>query len=242
MGDPLELRLRGDELTLRKADAARISVGDVRPGSSDPCRHRGAAPQRPVRNRPAQPPRRAAERPPRTRGVLLAPQGGPARNPRRQAGDVRPGGQPDLRQDDPVQPAHWLQPARGQLPGGDGRPQGRQGPQPSRGHGDRPAGHLASLSPYTSEEVVTREFLLTERPSAIINIVDATNIERNLYLTMQLLELDIPMVIALNMMDELRANGGSVDVNAPRRRARRSRGSHRRRQERGHSTSRWSTP
>lgn len=72
---------------------------------------------------------------------------------------------------------------------------------------------IYSMSPYSSEELVTREFLLKEKPKGIINIVDATNIERNLYLSMQLLELNMPMVIALNMMDELRDNGGSVLVN-----------------------------
>lgn len=72
---------------------------------------------------------------------------------------------------------------------------------------------IYSLSPYTSEEIVTREFILKEDPKAIINIVDATNLERNLYLTMQLMELDRPMVLALNMMDEVWANGGSIRVN-----------------------------
>ena len=72
---------------------------------------------------------------------------------------------------------------------------------------------IYSLSPYTSEEIVTREFILKEDPKAIINIVDATNLERNLYLTMQLMELDRPMMLALNMMDEVWANGGSVRVN-----------------------------
>ena len=72
---------------------------------------------------------------------------------------------------------------------------------------------IYSMSPYSSEEIVTREFLLNEKPKGIINIVDATNMERNLYLTMQLMELDMPMVVALNMMDELRENGGSVHVN-----------------------------
>ena len=72
---------------------------------------------------------------------------------------------------------------------------------------------IYSMSPYTSEEIVSRSFVLDEKPKAIINIVDATNIERNLYLTMQLLEMDIPMVVALNIMDELTANGGSVDIN-----------------------------
>ena len=73
---------------------------------------------------------------------------------------------------------------------------------------------IYSLSPYSGEEIVTRNFVFDEKPKAIINIVDATNIERNLYLTMQLMELDVPMVVALNMMDEVRNNGGSVDINA----------------------------
>ncbi|MBQ8969615.1 MAG: ferrous iron transport protein B [Bacteroidaceae bacterium] len=72
---------------------------------------------------------------------------------------------------------------------------------------------IYSLSPYTSEEVVSRRYILDQRPTAIINIADATNIERNLYLTLQLMELDVPMVLALNMMDELEGNGGSIRIN-----------------------------
>ncbi|MBQ8966606.1 ferrous iron transport protein B [Ruminococcus sp.] len=72
---------------------------------------------------------------------------------------------------------------------------------------------IYSMSPYSSEEIVSRSFVLDEKPRGIINIVDATNIERNLYLTMQLLEMNVPMVVALNMMDEVTANGGSVDIN-----------------------------
>lgn len=72
---------------------------------------------------------------------------------------------------------------------------------------------IYSLSPYTNEEIVTRDFLIQNKPRGIINIVDATNIERNLYLTMQLIEMDIPMVLALNMMDEVRENGGTIQVN-----------------------------
>ena len=72
---------------------------------------------------------------------------------------------------------------------------------------------IYSLSPYSNEEIVTRNFILDEKPDGIINIVDAVNIERNLFLTLQLIELDIPMVIALNMMDEVHKNGGSIDVN-----------------------------
>ncbi|MBO4837493.1 MAG: 50S ribosome-binding GTPase, partial [Clostridia bacterium] len=86
-----------------------------------------------------------------------------------------------------------------------------------RGHDDTRITDLPgiySMSPYSSEELVSRNFVLENKPKAIINIVDATNIERNLYLTMQLLEMNIPMVVALNMMDELWGNGGTVDVNA----------------------------
>lgn len=72
---------------------------------------------------------------------------------------------------------------------------------------------IYSLSPYTDEEIVSRRYIIDEKPKGIINIVDATNIERNLYLTMQLIELDVPMVLALNMMDEMRGNGGSVKIN-----------------------------
>ena len=72
---------------------------------------------------------------------------------------------------------------------------------------------IYSLSPYTSEEIVSRQFILNEKPTCIINIVDATNIERNLYLTMQLMELDTPVVLALNMMDEVRGNGGTIHIN-----------------------------
>ncbi len=85
-----------------------------------------------------------------------------------------------------------------------------------RGYGDTAITDLPgiySMSPYSSEELVSRDFVLNSKPKGIINIVDATNIERNLYLTMQLLEMDIPMVVALNMMDEVTGNGGSIDVN-----------------------------
>ena len=84
-----------------------------------------------------------------------------------------------------------------------------------RGHKDAVVVDLPgiySLSPYTSEEIVTRDFLINSHPDGIINIVDATNIERNLYLSLQLIELNIPMVIALNMMDEVRANGGTIKI------------------------------
>jgi len=84
-----------------------------------------------------------------------------------------------------------------------------------RGHKDAQVVDLPgiySVRPYSQEEVLTRDFILNQRPDALINIVDATNIERNLYLTLQLLEMRIPTVLALNMMDEVRSNGGSIDV------------------------------
>ena len=71
---------------------------------------------------------------------------------------------------------------------------------------------IYSMSPYSTEEIVSRNFVLNEKPTGIINIVDATNIERNLYLTMQLLEMETPMVVALNMMDEVRENGGTINI------------------------------
>ena len=85
-----------------------------------------------------------------------------------------------------------------------------------RGHGNTRITDLPgiySMSPYSSEEIVSRNFVLEERPDVIINIVDVTNVKRNLYLTMQLLEMERPMVVALNMMDELTGNGGSIDIN-----------------------------
>ena len=88
---------------------------------------------------------------------------------------------------------------------------------PIKGHPDTSVTDLPgiySMSPYTNEEIVSRNFVLNDKPRGIINIVDANNIERNLYLTMQLLEMNVPMVVALNMMDEVTANGGTVDINA----------------------------
>lgn len=86
-----------------------------------------------------------------------------------------------------------------------------------RGHKDATVVDLPgiySLSPYTSEEIVTRDFILKNRPDGILDIVDATNIERNLYLTMQLIELNLPIVVCLNMMDEVRNNGGTIHIDA----------------------------
>ena len=119
----------------------------------------------------------------------------------------RPGGQPELWQNHHVQRPDRVQPVRGQLAG---RHRGKEGRQ-SEGHeptsSSRTCPGIYSLSPYTLEEVVARGYLVNEQPDAILNIVDATNIERNLYLTTQLAELGIPMVLALNMIDVTRKNG-----------------------------------
>ena len=105
-----------------------------------------------------------------------------------------------------------------------------------RGHKDCTVVDLPgiySLRTYTQEEIVTRDYILNQKPDGIINIVDATNIERNLYLTLQLLELRVPMVLALNMMDEVRANGGTIDVQKLSEDSGHPGGAHHRRQGRG---------
>ncbi len=197
MGDPMELRIHGYELTLRLDDAAQIGIT---PTEKAPAMSAAPADDKMV------------DHPGLGEGGKYHIKKGENPLPGGQDPHLCAGGQPELRQDHPVQPAHRLQPACGQLPGRDGGPQERchQGPPGDRGH--RPAGHLLHV-PYSSEEIVTRQFIIGEKPTGIINIVDATNIERNLYLTMQLMELDIPMVLALNMMDEMRGNGGTVRIN-----------------------------
>ena len=201
MGDPLELRLRGYELTLRKAEAARIGIAPVG-GDASPAR-----PGRPARHgRPTAHPGRGEE----------------ARGGRKSDGPAIPEGKPLLfglagnQNCGKTTLFNQLTGSNqhvGNFPGVTvDRKDGTVRGHPEATVTDLPG--IYSLSPYTGEEVVTRAFLLEEHPHAVIDIVDATNIERNLYLTTQLLELDIPMVVALNMMDEMRANGGSVDVNA----------------------------
>ena len=201
MGDPLELRLRGYELTLRKAEAARIGIAPV-DGDASPAR-----PERPARHgRPTAHPGRGEE----------------ARGGCKSDGPAIPEGKPLLfglagnQNCGKTTLFNQLTGSNqhvGNFPGVTvDRKDGTVRGHPEATVTDLPG--IYSLSPYTGEEVVTRAFLLEEHPHAVIDIVDATNIERNLYLTTQLLELDIPMVVALNMMDEMRANGGSVDVNA----------------------------
>ncbi len=197
MGDPLELRVRGYELTLRKADAGFIKVDDIHDMHE----------QMKGKTR-----LKAIEHP----GV-----GELGKFHVRQQGDW-------LRDDELLTFALAGNQNCGkttlfnQLTGSNQHVGNFPGVTVDRKDGairnqnntnvtDLPG--VYSLSPYTSEEIVTREFLLHNRPKGIINIIDATNIERNLYLTLQLMELDIPMVLALNMMDEVRENGGTVMIN-----------------------------
>lgn len=195
MGDPLELSVRGYELTLRKEDAARIAVSDVR----EPSAPAGEGETKPRRVTPH--PRRGEGR--KAGGII--PEGAPLRFAL--AGNQNCGKTTLFNQ----------------LTGSNQHVGNFPGVTVDRKDGvirkhreatvtDLPG--IYSLSPYTGEEIVTREFLLKEKPDGIINIVDATNIERNLYLTLQLMTLEIPMVIALNMMDEVRAGGGTIDINA----------------------------
>ena len=198
LGDPLELRLRGYELTLRKADAARIALSDIHPAheQADSTARRSVVPHPGV-------------------GEAVFYRGGKSR-------EVIPAGKP----------VHFALAGNqncgkttlfNQLTGSNQHVGNFPGVTVDRkdgvirGHSEATVTDLPgiySLSPYTSEEIVTREYILKEHPNGIINILDATNIERNLYLTIQLIELGIPMVLALNMMDEVRINGGTIQINA----------------------------
>jgi len=198
MGDPMELMIHGYQLTLRLADAEQIDV--------EPCAGGVCGTDRPRRD-----------------GKTLHPGLG-------EGGKYHPKGSGD-----PLPEGTTLTFALvgnqncgkttlfnqltganqhvGNFPGVTvDRKDGRIKKHPDTLVTDLPG--IYSMSPYSSEELVSRNFVLAEKPRAIINIVDATNIERNLYLTMQLLEMNVPMVVALNMMDEVTANGGSVDINA----------------------------
>ncbi len=202
MGDPLELRVRGYELTLRKEDAAKIQIKDVHDAHvyehqnthSTPMSHPGVGETDILSRKVYKTQVRGAEIPEGERITFAL------------AGNQNCGKTTLFNQ---------LTGSRqhvGNFPGVTvERKEGMVRNQIETVVVDLPG--IYSLSPYSSEELVTREFLLKERPRGIINILDATNIERNLYLTMQLIELDIPMVLALNMMDEVRENGGTIRVN-----------------------------
>ena len=199
MGDPVELRIHGYELTLRLDDAARIEVCDVRDGER-PARieHRAVEPlTHPGLGESGKRFHDKATEHPLPEGEVIT---------FALAGNQNCGKTTLFNQ------LTGANQHVGNFPGVTvDRKDGAIKGHPETLVTDLPG--IYSMSPYTSEEIVTRAFLLDEHPRGIINIVDATNIERNLYLTMQLMELGIPMVLALNMMDEVTGNGGSVRVN-----------------------------
>lgn len=196
LGDPLELRVRSYELTLRKEDASKIIIKDIHDAHNCPRKnmkneeseHSQKGESRTYKTRPG-------NKTPEKNKISLALAGNQncgkttlfnkLTGSNQHVGNF-PGVTID-KKDGIIK--HHKDVTITDLPG------------------------IYSLSPYSSEEVVTRNFILNEKPDAIINIIDATNIERNLLLTLQLIELDIPMVIALNMMDEINKNGGSIDIN-----------------------------
>ncbi|MBQ8955061.1 MAG: ferrous iron transport protein B [Clostridia bacterium] len=198
MGDPMELRIHGYELTLRLADAGQITVEPTRRGKS------AGEPLRPAKK---------TEHPGLGEEGKFHPKG---------SGDPLPEGTTltfalvGNQNSGKTTLFNQLTGANqhvGNFPGvtvdrKDGAIRGHRNTSIT----DLPG--IYSMSPYSSEELVSRNFVLNDKPKAIIDIVDATNIERNLYLTMQLLEMNVPMVVALNMMDELTGNGGTVDINA----------------------------
>ena len=197
MGDPVELRIRGYELTLRKADAARIEIQDIHDSDyvERQHKHEKDIPHPQVGEMGIYHVRKSGdelkEGEPLTFGLIGNQNCGKTTLFNQLTGSNQhvgnfPGVTVD-RKDGTIR--NHLEASVTDLPG------------------------IYSLSPYTSEEIVTRDFLLKNHPRGIINIVDATNIERNLYLTMQLIEMDIPMVLALNMMDEVRENGGTIRIN-----------------------------
>ena len=199
MGDPLEVEVSGYRLTLRMADAAKIEVVELADGEAEACEVR-----------PVAAPASALERPGLGEGGRFHVDEGRSPLPENQITIALVGNQNSGK----TTLFNQLTGANqhvGNFPGVTvERKSGK-----IRGHEativDLPG--IYSLSPYSAEEVVSRDLIMSGEATAVINIVDATNIERNLYLTMQLLELGVPMVIALNMMDEVSANGGSVRVN-----------------------------
>lgn len=195
MGDPMEIRLRGYELTLRRDTAARIELVDVH-DTDTVARH---APQT---GSVAHPALGEGYHPRRTKKA--APEGSPI--------TFALAGNQNCGKTTLFNCLTGSNQHVGNFPGVTvDRKDGQIRNHPEATVTDLPG--IYSLSPYTGEEVVSRQFILDSRPDAVIDIIDATNIERNLYLTLQLMELDRPMVIALNMMDEVTANGGTIDVN-----------------------------
>lgn len=204
MGDPMELRIHGYELTLRLADAEQIEIGEA---------HVKEAGQQ--HQKPAKAAKPKEHQHPRI-GEVYA---GHDYAEEHSAGPVNTGklvfalaGNQNCGKTTLFNQLTGANQHVGNFPGVTvDRKSGSIRNHPNTEVVDLPG--IYSLSPYTSEEIVSRQFILEEKPTAIINIIDATNIERNLYLTLQLMGLGIPMVLAVNMMDELRGNGGSIRIN-----------------------------
>ena len=196
LGDPMELRVSGYALSLRKADAARITI--------EPAE--APAPVEP----PAEP--HEDEHPGLGEGGRYHDRDGENALPKGTPLSFALAGNQNSGKTTLFNQLTGANQHVGNFPGVTvDRKDGVIRRHPGTRITDLPG--IYSLAPYTAEEMVSRDFILKEKPQGIINIVDATNIERNLYLTMQLMELDVPMVLALNMMDEVRGNGGSIRVN-----------------------------
>lgn len=197
MGDPVELRIHSYELTLRLADAEKIEITDVREG---------------VQREKADMRKRRISHPGLGEGGKYHVKADEHPLPEQEKLTFALAGNQNCGKTTLFNQLTGSNQHVGNFPGvtvdrKDGVIKGHDNTLVT----DLPG--IYSMSPYSSEEIVTRQFVLDEHPKGIINIVDATNIERNMYLTMQLMELDIPMVLALNMMDEVRENGGSIRVN-----------------------------
>ena len=196
MGDPMELMLHGYELTMRLADAQQIQVSPA-PEHSDEARQQS---------------KRRTEHPGLGEGGRFHPKGSGDPLPESTQLTFALVGNQNCGKTTLFNQLTGSNQHVGNFPGVTvDRKDGPIRSHPETMVTDLPG--IYSMSPYTSEEIVSRNFVLQDKPRAIINIVDATNIERNLYLTMQLIEMNVPMVVALNMMDELTENGGSIDVN-----------------------------
>ncbi len=195
MGDPMQLRIHGYELTLRLDDAEKI---EITPTESNP--------------RKSEKPRRSNAHPGLGEGGKFHPKGSGDPLPDDETLTYALVGNQNSGKTTLFNRLTGSNQHVGNFPGVTvDRKDGVIKGYPHTRVTDLPG--IYSMSPYSEEEIVSRNFVLNEKPRAIINIVDATNIERNLYLTMQLLEMGIPMVVALNMMDEMTANSGSVDIN-----------------------------
>ena len=198
LGDPMEVRLHGYELALRRADGEKISIEPLAAGETLPS--------------PAAEPPEAPDHPGLGEGGKYHKPGEGEELPEGTTLTFALVGNQNSGKTTLFNQLTGASQHVGNFPGVTvDRKDGVIRGWPNTRITDLPG--IYSMSPYSSEELVSRNFVLEEKPRAIINIVDATNLQRNLYLTMQLLEMDVPMVVALNMMDELRGNGGSIDVN-----------------------------